>query len=65
MQSTGVGKLLLELMRWFREVCEGKLRGRDDQTSGGRLVSVSQSIPHASVQQDAQRMCYILCAPVT
>ena len=61
----GVGELLLELSRWFREVCEGKLRGRDDQTSGGRLVPVSQSIPHISVKQDAQWMCYIIYAPVT
>ena len=65
MQLTGVVELLLELMKWFREVCEGKLRGRDDQTSGGCLVSASRSIPHASVKQDTQRMGYIVCAPVT
>jgi len=65
MRLMGVGGLLLELMRWFREVCEGKFRGRDDQTSGGRLVSASRSIPHASVKQDIQWMGYTVCEPVT
>ena len=44
MQPVGVGELPLESMRGFRGVFEGIIQERDDQTSGERLVSASQSI---------------------
>jgi len=65
MQLMGVGGLLPELMRWFREAFEGRIQGRDDQTLGERLVSTSQSIPRERAEQKFQQMDYAACAPVT
>ena len=66
MQLVGVGELLLESMRLFREVFEGKIRGQDGRTSDERLVSTSQSIPYAKVEGGGfRRIGYSVCAPVT
>lgn len=66
MQLVGVGELLLESMRLFREVFEGKIRGQDGRTSDEHLVSTSQSIPYAKVKRGGfRRIGYSVCAPVT
>ena len=52
MQLAGVGEILLELMRRFRGVFEGKIRERDVRISGERLVSTSRSIPYVRVKRD-------------
>lgn len=44
MQLMGVGGILLESMKLFREVSGGKIRARDDRTSDEHSVSTSQSM---------------------